>query len=227
VFIGNQPPYAPTIDGPECGDPEVIYDYTFVANDPEGNDVQYFIDWGDGDSEWTSYYTSGATVTVSHSWDSKGVYEIKSKAKDDRDNEGKWSGHHPVRIGDEAPNAPSISGPKSGKVGIDYEYTFQTTDPEGDDVYFEIQWGDGTSNTDEGPFTSGEEAKISHTWEDANTYIIKARARDDPCGTYGEWSEYQITMPKNKAVNFNINLLNWLLERYPQALPIIRFLFGL
>jgi hypothetical protein len=226
VFIGNQPPYPPTIGGPECGDSGVVYEYTFVAEDPEGNDVQYFIDWDDGDTWWTSYYASGEMVTVSHSWDSNGIYGIKSRAKDDRGNEGELSEPYLVRIGNEAPNAPSISGQKSGKAGVEYEYTFQTTDPESDDVFYEIQWGDGTSNTDEGPFASGEEAKISHTWDETGTYTIKARARDDPCGEYGEYSEYSITMPKSKPINFKYNLINWFFERYPNTIPIISYLFN-
>jgi len=227
VFIGNQPPSPPTINGPECGDPGVVYDYTFVAEDPEDNDVQYFVNWGDGETEWTGYYNSGEVVTVSHSWDSVGKYEITAKAKDDSNNEGGWSEPYTVRIGDEAPASPVISGQNSGKAGVEYEYFFQTTDPEGDNVYYEIQWGDGTSNNDEGPYASGEQAPVKHTWKDPGTYTIKARARDEPCGVYGGWTEYQVTMPKNKAINFNMNLLNWLIERFPYVLPILRHMLGL
>jgi len=227
IFIGNQPPYAPTIDGPLCGDPGVVYEYIFVGVDPEQNDIQYFIDWGDGDSEWTGYYSSGEEATVSHAWDSKGQYEITAKAKDDHDNEGQWSEPFLVRMGDEAPAAPSIDGKTSGRAGVEYEYIFQTTDPEGDLVYYEVQWGDGTSDTDVGPFESGEEAPISHTWEKQNTYTIKARAKDYPCGVYGEWHELVVTMPKNKVINFNLDLFSWLFERFPYAFPILRQILGL
>jgi hypothetical protein len=34
-------------------------------------------------------------------------------------------------------------------------------------------------------------------------------------------------MPKNKAFNFNFNLLSWLFERFPRMFPIMRQLFGL
>ncbi|KAA0001587.1 MAG: hypothetical protein FE048_05275, partial [Thermoplasmata archaeon] len=41
------------------------------------------------------------------------------------------------------PDAPSIIGPTEGKIRTEYEYTFVATDPDGDDVYYWIQWGEG------------------------------------------------------------------------------------
>ena len=39
------------------------------------------------------------------------------------------------------PNKPSKpAGPATGGVGIDYEYTFIATDPDGDDIYYKIDW---------------------------------------------------------------------------------------
>ena len=42
IFIGNQPPDPPTIDGPQCGDAGVEYEYTFKAYDFDGDDVICF-----------------------------------------------------------------------------------------------------------------------------------------------------------------------------------------
>ena len=36
-----------------------------------------------------------------------------------------------------------------------------------------------------------------------------------------------LTTPKNKAFNFYVNVLMWLFERFPNAFPILRYLFGL
>jgi len=48
---GNQPPNAPTIEGPTTGTVGEEYSYTLLAADPDGGDISYWIDWGDGN--WT------------------------------------------------------------------------------------------------------------------------------------------------------------------------------
>ncbi|MBU1941896.1 MAG: FG-GAP repeat protein, partial [Candidatus Thermoplasmatota archaeon] len=41
------------------------------------------------------------------------------------------------------PNTPTITGTTNGKAGVEYDYTFTTTDPDDDEVYYWITWGDG------------------------------------------------------------------------------------
>lgn len=79
----NNVPSAPTIDGPNNGKPGVSYDFIFNAIDPDTDDVKYIIDWGDGDNETTTFTSSGADVTVSHIWATKGTYTISVKAEDE------------------------------------------------------------------------------------------------------------------------------------------------
>lgn len=76
------------------------------------------------------------------------------------------------------PSKPIISGPTTGVEGEEYEFTFITTDPEGDDVYYFIEWGDDTNSGWIGPYTSGEEAKVTHTWALEGYYEIRALAKD-------------------------------------------------
>ena len=225
VRIGNQPPPPPTIDGIRCGDPGVEYDYTFVVEDIEEDDVQYFVDWGDGDTESTGFYHSGEVVTLSHSWASSGDYVIEAWAEDDHDNEGE-SSMYPVRMGNQHPNTPDIDGPIRGGAGMEHTFYFTVTDPEEDDVYYEVDWDDGNVE-DYGPYASGEEAEISHIWEKQGKYIIKARARDGFCGFYSVWSEYKFTAPRNKPVSFDINLLSRLFSRFPDGSLIVGRLLDL
>lgn len=74
------------------------------------------------------------------------------------------------------PSAPEISGPIYGDVGTLYDYDFTATDLDGDDIYYYIDWGDGTYEDWSGPYTYG--ATASHTWTTAGNYMITARARD-------------------------------------------------
>jgi pyrrolidone-carboxylate peptidase len=79
----NMPPDTPTITGETNGKTQTSYDYVIQTTDPEQDNVQYFIDWGDNtNSGWIGPYTSGQTVSVSHSWDAEGTFNVKVKAKD-------------------------------------------------------------------------------------------------------------------------------------------------
>ncbi len=81
--VGNEPPGAPDIDGPASGSAGTLYEYDFTSIDPDGDDVEYYIDWGDENTtEWTSSAPSNTPVTVSHTWAENGDYIITAKARD-------------------------------------------------------------------------------------------------------------------------------------------------
>ena len=87
----NQAPEAPMIDGPVHVKPGQTLVYTFNAVDPDGDNVSYYIEWGDGTSDgWTDYYLSGADVTFAHTWEKKPKY-LRVKAKDIYEAEGNWT----------------------------------------------------------------------------------------------------------------------------------------
>ena len=111
----------------------------------------------------------------------------------------------------------------AGNIEGEYEYTFKTTDPDGDAVYYEIEWGDGTNITDLGPYESGEGVILNHTWYNKGTYTIEARVRDI-FGTLGDWGTLEVTMPKNQQTQ-NVWLLRWL-ERLPRLSRLLDVLMG-
>lgn len=168
----------PIISGPTYGDPGKEYEYTFVTEDPEKDDIWLYIDWGDGEIEkWIGPYNSSMEVTVSHEWSEEGRYEIKAKSKDIWD-DSSWSDPYPVSIGNQPPGQPKISGPKSGEIGVEYEYTFVAKDIDGDDIYYYVDWGDGTFEDWFGPYVSNEEVSKTHTWNSKSVYEITAKAKD-------------------------------------------------
>lgn len=80
---GNLPPNKPTIDGPTSGKAGAVLNYTAVTSDPEGDNIQYFFDWGDGtNTGWTPVVPTGTISHQSHSWSTKGTYIISVKARD-------------------------------------------------------------------------------------------------------------------------------------------------
>ncbi len=88
----EQPPTTPTIDGPAkatVGNPTRYY---FNSTDPDGNFVQYLIDWGDGQTTgWTGINGSGSPIWIDHTWEKRGSYTIKAKARDTQLAESDWA----------------------------------------------------------------------------------------------------------------------------------------
>ena len=63
------------------------------------------------------------------------------------------------------PNPPEMTdGPRYGDPRVLLEFTFLTVDPDGDDIYFLISWGDGNAIFWDGPYASGEEVTFGHYW---------------------------------------------------------------
>lgn len=121
-----------------------------------------------------------------------------------------------------SPSKPSITGPAKGKAGDKYEYIFNAKDSDNDDLFYFINWGDNQVEEWIGPYTSGENVKINHTWSKKGTYIIKAKVKDE-FGAESGWGVLEIKMPKNKHFIFNYPILCWLFECFPNMFPIMRF----
>jgi len=91
-------------------------------------------------------------------------------------------------------SSPAVPSPPSGAAfGIfstNYTYNTGTCDPEGDGIYYEFVWDDGT-NTTVGPIISGDTANATHSWSRPKTYEVRVRAGD----VFGAWSDYSVSTP--------------------------------
>jgi hypothetical protein len=95
----SYPPDPPELDGPIFGRINKEYEYSAVTTDPEGDQVLYMFDWGDGtQTDWIGPVVSGTTVSASHSWSEIGHYEVKAKAKDVEESRSKWSEEYTIRM---------------------------------------------------------------------------------------------------------------------------------
>ena len=107
-----------------------------------------------------------------------------------------WSGkidRLTFNVDNNPPATPDINGSANGEAGTSYSYTFSSTDPEGDDVFYYIEWGDGLAEEWIGPHSSGNETTVDHTWSKQGTFTIKAKARDSRGGT-SDWESLEITI---------------------------------
>ncbi len=97
----------------------------------------------------------------------------------------------------QGPEKPSIpNGPTSGELGMEYQYTTQTTDPEGDQIYYLFDWGDDEDSSWLGPYNSGATAQGSHIWTEQGIFEIKVMAKDEN-GVFSDWSD---PLPVNISV---------------------------
>ncbi|MFH1101422.1 MAG: DUF2341 domain-containing protein [Methanobacteriota archaeon] len=88
----NDPPIKPTIIGPSVLNKDEEYSYYFMTNDPNLDDVYYYIDWGDNSSsEWIGPYHSDFMITVNHTWFTMDTFSLKVKAKDIYNDESQWN----------------------------------------------------------------------------------------------------------------------------------------
>ncbi len=80
--VPNDEPFAPAITGPNGGKKETSYTFNFNAVDPNEDDVRYFIDWGDTNTETTGYVTQDTNHPVPHTYAEDGQYTITAYAQD-------------------------------------------------------------------------------------------------------------------------------------------------
>lgn len=127
-----------------------------------------------------------------------------------------------------APSAPTIMQEKSDLQGETYRCTFYSTDPDGDQIYYDITWekiDDHVLLCDDddpvtpwlGPFNSGEEVRTDHTFTEKGTYKITLRAKDI-YDNISPSTEFTVTYKQAKMFE---------LPFFLQILEILRGIFNL
>jgi hypothetical protein len=99
--------------------------------------------------------------------------------------------------GNNAPNAPTISGPTTGNPNTSYSFNLTATDPEGDTLRYGIDWNnDGAIDQwvpGSGYVASGTTQTASYTWTTPGTYTFQVLAQDSN-GSQTGWVSHTITI---------------------------------
>jgi hypothetical protein len=97
--------------------------------------------------------------------------------------------HASLQVGSSyPPDIPTLEGPDAGCRNKAYEFTAQTTDPEGDQIYYMFDWDDDSDNEWIGPVNSGESVTATHEWTTLGHYNVTVRARDTE-GSMSRWCD--------------------------------------
>ena len=101
-------------------------------------------------------------------------------------------------------------------------FKFTATDPEDHQVYYWIAWGGSGYTETFGPYSSGDEATISHSWGTSGTYTINAKTIDQ-YGAKSGLTTYQITISKSRALTNPVlfNFIQNIIDHFPIIKSVI------
>ena len=92
------------------------------------------------------------------------------------------------------PEIVSIQGETDGNVDVEYSYQITASDPEGDSLWYFVDWGDGTISDWLGPFTANTTMQVNHTWDRRGSYEVCVHAKDS-FGLISESEILPVSMP--------------------------------
>jgi DNA/RNA endonuclease G (NUC1) len=169
VESGTQPPIAAIVAPATTEEGSSI---TFNASgslDPNGSIVSYAWDFGDG--------TSGAGVSIAHTFAQDGVYSVRVTATD---NDG-LAGSETITV--TVTNAAPVVGavPDAGvNVGAAYTAAGTFADPGADAWTATVDWGDGTSST---ASLATRAFSLTHTYGTPGAYTVTVTISDGAAST--------------------------------------------
>jgi len=175
-----------------------------------GGNPQYIWHWSFGDT------TTSGEQNPEHSYSKAGVYTVVLTIIDAF---GQTSSDTlMITVYDnQNPTNLKISGPTNGGTNKKYDYKVSATDPDEDELYYQIDWGDGENTGWLGPFSSGQEITQSHSWAQKDTYTITFSVKDHYFGY--ETKTLSVTMPRSLTVQ--TQLLN-LFKQHPIIYQILK-----
>ncbi len=225
----NDPPNLPSNPDPYDGEIEVDLgaDLSWTCSDPDPGDILTFDVYFEANDPTPDVLVSDDQSGTSFDpgvMDSGTTYYWQIIAEDNYGATKSGPVWSFTTIVNEPPNTPMIYGKTNGKAGVSYVYSASSTDPDGDQVYYWFDWGDGTNSSWVGPYDSGATASESHIWSEQGTYIIKVKAKDTN-DEESTWATLEVTMPMNQQ-SHNYWFFQFL-QNHPRTFPILRQLLGL
>jgi len=206
----NQPPYVPSNPDPENNSNDIDIDIvlSWEGGDPDSSDtVLYDVFFGTGpqlsdddkisEDQDSLYYDFLDDLEYNTDY----FWKIVSEDNHNQKSIGPiWT--FKTRDQNHAPNPPNINGPNEGVIGQKYEYIISSDDPDGDNIYYYVEWDDDTNTGWLGPYNSGEEIRLNHTWTDKKYYTISAKVKDE-YDLESSTTTLNVNIPKTKKLGYN------------------------
>jgi len=117
-----------------------------------------------------------------------------------------------------APYVTEIKGPRTASPSEYLYYFFNATDPDGDDIYYTIKWGDGQVRGPIGPYRPNGSFCTTHTYNKKRPYVIMCKV-EDSYGAESDWKTFSIIISKNRIISRSLQSL---LQNYPILSQILQ-----
>ena len=125
---------------------------------------------------------------------------------------GDWEIIEQLQAPNAPPEPPSIDGPANAERKVELDYVFFTTDPDKDDIYFYVDWGDGDIEDWDGPHPSGTLLSLNHTYQKNGKYTIIAQGKDIK-EELGKENTLEVTIGRSRNKELFNSMFLQLLER--------------
>ena len=190
----NETPTVPVLSGTGAQILGTAYVVGLSSTDPQADQINYFVMMDSNSTTNTQSfgpfgpYTGG--INLSHIYPSAGSYCVKSRAVDTKGNSSAWSGCHNVTITSatppatpETPTIPVLTGTRAATVGTAYVLSIYATDPQTDQIKYEVSYDPAYGNWTSQLYNSGLTLNLSIPYNTAGSYCIKVRAIDTKSNT--------------------------------------------
>jgi ELWxxDGT repeat protein len=175
-----------SIDGPSEGDLLTLYDFTISGESNHDHDLQYSVEWGEGQvTDWTDFGSGVTSVQLSHAWSSPGSHGIQFGVRCAQHDIQDWQ-EHQISIADERIVDVSISGPSISLIDDPKEFTVAGRSTADHVVEFSVDWGDGNTSEFQTIDQQTDTATISHTWSTTGEKTVTLTVR---CYEHSDVSE--------------------------------------
>ncbi|MBO9521583.1 MAG: carboxypeptidase regulatory-like domain-containing protein [Nocardioidaceae bacterium] len=185
-----------------------------TTSDTQDRDVTITVDWGDGSLvETTTVSSPYATLPLSHVYDHTGSYTSTHYALVTASIDGGGQTSRQLRItvaphettpppGNTAPTVQVSTDPVSGTAPLDVTTSLAATDPDGDTLHYNVNFGDGTAAVTGTLPTE----PVTHRYQAGGTYLVRT-AIDDGRATVVRFATVTVALDEPLAAHAGDDLV--------------------
>lgn len=185
----NLAPSTPTITGTSTGSITTSYSFSVISTDPEGDVVDFAVDWNDDGTidAYSGTVASGQAATISNpanTWTTAGAKTFRVFARDMWSHVSSGKDFTIILSTDSGtsvnsgPNLAPIMAPTTGVVGTSYDFGASAVDPQGDDLAYGFDWNQSGTFTHGATVDSAVAQNTAHTFASPGIYTVTAVAKD-------------------------------------------------